>query len=340
VSAVQRSTTCPPGWAESVKSPRQTSAFADAMRTMGYQPVYLWDGARAGLGLLRGDVPGLRRLTARANVLVDRSDPDFVAGVLKTLAAAGIAHVKVGDTTWGLDWTSLPAAWPFPRTKTIQRHTFVLDLAADDKALLKGMDGAERKIRKAEREGIEVREVRTAEDLAAYCALSRETGDRVRARTAFTDYPASFFEAIHKTLVPAGLARFYLGWCGDQPLAGCLFLCSQDTMLYYLGGSSRDRALTAKQAPAAVFWRAIRDARGLGMSRFDFGGCTPTEDESDPRYGVYNFKKRWGGRLETFLNLEVVLAPAAHYVQEKVLSPLWDRMHPLYFRLMSLRQRA
>jgi lipid II:glycine glycyltransferase (peptidoglycan interpeptide bridge formation enzyme) len=105
-------------------------------------------------------------------------------------------------------------------------------------------------------------------------------------------------------------------------------------MLYYLGGSTRDRELTAKQAPAAVFWHAIRQARLLGMARFDLGGCTPTSDPNDARYGVYTFKKRWGGRIETFYNHEVVLSPAAVRFQEQVLSPAWDRLHPLYFRLM------
>jgi lipid II:glycine glycyltransferase (peptidoglycan interpeptide bridge formation enzyme) len=159
----------------------------------------------------------------------------------------------------------------------------------------------------------------------------------VRARTGYTDFPDAFFESIHRLLTPSGTARFYIGWYKDEPLASGLFLCTAETMLYYLGGSTRDRQLTAKQAPAAVFWHAIREARRLGMTRFDFGGCTPTDDPADPRHGVYDFKKRWGGRLETFANLEVVLSPAAVSFQEHVLSPLWDRLHPLYFRLRMLR---
>lgn len=75
----------------------------------------------------------------------------------------------------------------------------------------------------------------------------------------------------------------------------------------FFGGSTRDRELTAKQGAAAVFWQAIREAKRLGMTRFDFGGCTPTED--------------------------------AFHLQTRVLSPLWDRVHPLYFRLLN-RSRA
>ena len=170
--------------------------------------------------------------------------------------------------------------------------------------------------------------------------VTRSPALSVRARSAYTDFPDRFFHAIYRELVPAGAARFYLGWHRGVPLAGCLFLCSREQMLYFLGGSSRDRELTAVQAPSAVFWHAIREAKRQGMVRFDFGGCTPTEDVDDPRYGVYAFKKRWGGRLETFYNLEVVLGPMGHFLQEHVFSPIWDRAHPAYFRLLAaLRAR-
>lgn len=337
MSTLRTSWSPPPEWPALARLPCQADGFGKAMTTMGYWPLYLWGADRAALALVRGTAPGLMRLTARANVFVADADPGFVEEILRALAAVGIAYVKVGDTTWGVSWERAPSSWRFSRTRVVRRHTFVLDLTRSEAALVEGMDGAERKIRKAEREGVRVRPVQTAEELTAFCSLSRETSRRVRARTAYTAFPDAFFEALYRALSPSGVARFYVGWGGDQPLAACLFLCTADTMLYYLGGSTRDRALTAMQAPAAVFWHAIREAKRLGMSRFDFGGCTPTDDPEDPRYGVYAFKKRWGGAAEVFYNLEVVLAPLPFYLQERVLSPLWDRLHPLYF---ALRRRS
>lgn len=323
----------PASWDQLVTEPCLTAGFAHAMTSMGYRPLYLRAGAQAALALVRGWAPGIGRLTARANLFAPGASPEFVGQAIAALGRRGIPHVKVGDTMWGLRWGRVPAGWAFPRTRLIQRHTFVLDLERPEAALLKSMEGAERKIRKAEREGVIVRPVETPDDLRAFCDLSKETSDRVRTRWAYTDFPSPFFESLHASLAPSGVARFYIGWHKDRPAAACLFLCSADTMLYYLGGSTRDRELTAKQAPAAVFWHAIRDAARLGLSRFDFGGCTPTEDPDDPRQGVYAFKKRWGGRLDTFENLEVVLSPTAAYLQGRVLSPLWDRLHPLYFAL-------
>jgi hypothetical protein len=304
------------------------------MATMGYRPLYLWNEGRGALALVRGALPGLGAATARANVFLDWAATSFIGEVLSCLAGRGLPYVKVGDTMWGVRWEGLPPAWSYPRTRLVRRHTFVLDLHRSERGLLEAMEGAERKIRKAEREGVQVRPVESPEELAAFCRLVKETSDRARARAAYTDFPDGFFQTIHGRLSPSGVARFYVGWYEAQPVAGCLFLCSADTMLYYLGGSTRDRALTLKQAPSAVFWHAIREAKSLGMARFDFGGCTPTQDVSDPRYGVYAFKKRWGGRLETFYNLEVVLGPTRYFLQERVLAPLWNRAHPAYFRVL------
>ncbi|HEY5726355.1 MAG TPA: GNAT family N-acetyltransferase [Methylomirabilota bacterium] len=328
------SATAPSGWAGLRPAPFQSEGFATGMRAMGYRPLYLHDGTRCALALVRGALPGLGNLAARANVFLDGADAGFTAAVLTALAARGIPYVKVGDTMSGVTWDELPAGWPFSRTRVIPRHTFMLDLTQSESALLKGMDGAERKIRKADREGVEVRLAESPEDLAAYCRLSRDTSERVRTRSAYTDFPDRFFQDLHRSLGPAGTMRFYVAWFRGEPLAGCLFTYSDTTMLYYLGGSTRDRELTAKQAPAAVFWHAIREAKRLGFSRFDLGGCTPTDDADDSRHGVYTFKKRWGGRLETFYNLDVVLSSIPFYLQERVLAPLWDRAHPLYFRLM------
>jgi hypothetical protein len=53
--------------------------------------------------------------------------------------------------------------------------------------------------------------------------------------------------------------------------------------------------------------------------------------------GESPIKKRWGGRLETFYNLDVVLSSISSYLQERVLSPVWDRVHHLYVLMDAVR---
>jgi lipid II:glycine glycyltransferase (peptidoglycan interpeptide bridge formation enzyme) len=83
-------------------------------------------------------------------------------------------------------------------------------------------------------------------------------------------------------MVPRGQALFLLAWADSAALAGGRFLISRDRLTYYMGGSTRDRALTAKQGPKAMFWHAMRLGQRLGLKTFDMGAVTPTEDRTTP----------------------------------------------------------
>ncbi len=321
----------PDGWKAIAHDAVQLPEFAEAMRHLGYRPFYVTRGSAAALVQVRDPLPRLG-LLGRAYVYPSGEDAAFLADVLATLARRRIPFVRIGNTMWGpSDRASVTL--PGRRVDVVARHTVVLDVQRDDKALLKSMDGAERKIRKAEREGVEVTEARSLADVEAYHALSRDTADRIRTRSRFTELPLAFFTEVWKRMVPAGHARIFLARHGGELIAGNLFVIHGDTMLYYQGASTRDRAQTLRQAPAACFWAAIRAARELGLARFDFGGCTPTDDSADPRYGVWEFKKKWGGELVSFYNAEVLLAPRVVALQDRVVAPLWQRLHPLLWRL-------
>lgn len=325
------SRTPPQGWKTLARDAIQLPEFAEASRHLGYVPFYAARGGAAALVQIRDPLPVLG-LLGRAYVYPSGEDAAFLGDILAALARRRIPFVRIGNTMWGV--TEQPhLALPGRRVEVVPRHTVVLDIARDDKALLKSMDGAERKIRKAEREGVEVTEARSLADVEAYHALSRDTADRIRTRSRFTELPLAFFVDIWKRMVPAGHARIFLARHGGALIAGNLFVIHGDTMLYYQGASTRDRAQTLRQAPAACFWAAIRAARELGLTRFDFGGCTPTADPADPRHGVWEFKKKWGGELVSFYNAEVLLAPRIVALQDRVVAPLWQRLHPLLWRL-------
>jgi lipid II:glycine glycyltransferase (peptidoglycan interpeptide bridge formation enzyme) len=329
----------PSSWDTTVTAPCQTIGFARAMRALGYQALYLTEGNLQALALARGMFYGIRRLTARANLFAPDGESTFALKAIQSLAELGIAHVKVGDTMWGFKSIQVNAGWPLPRTEVIQRHTFALDLSQSEESILKGQETSVRtSLRKAEREGVRIRELTSEADLESYIELAAATSARVRGIAAYTNFPPGFFRELYYGMSPNGSAKLYIAYMGETPLAGGIFFCSKDRMLYFAGASSRDRKWTSLQAPTALLWHAIREAKRLRMALFDFGGCTPTEDTSDPRYRVYAFKKRWGGSLEVFYNLEVILSPLGSYLQERILSPLWNHLHPLYFKLAHMRK--
>jgi hypothetical protein len=321
----------PAGWKALARDAVQLPEFAEAARHLGYRPFYVARGGAAALVQIRDPLPRLG-MFGRAYVYCSGEDAGFLDGILTVLARRRIPFVRVGNTMWGVrERASL--ALPGRRVDVVPRHTLVLDVARDERAILAGMDGAERKIRKAAREGVEVEEARSLADVEAYHRLSRDTADRIRTRARFTELPLAFFVDVWRRMIPAGHARLFLARHGGELIAGNLFLIHGDTMLYYQGASTRDRAQTLRQAPAACFWAAIRAARALGLAHFDFGGCTPTDDPADPRHGVYEFKKKWGGALVAFYNAEILLAPRVVALQERVLGPLWQRVHPILWRL-------
>jgi CelD/BcsL family acetyltransferase involved in cellulose biosynthesis len=323
--------TPPSGWKALTRDAVQLPEFAEAGRHLGYVPYYVERGGAAALVQIRDPLPVLG-LLGRANVYPSGEDRAFLDDLLRTLSRRRIPFVRVGNTMWGVHNPAV-LALDGRRVQLIERHTVVLDVTEDETTLLKGMRGAERKIRKAEKEGVEVSEARSLDDIEAYHALSRDTADRIRSRSRFTELPLAFFVDVWRRMVPAGHARIFLARHEGQLIAGNLFVIHGDTMLYYQGASTRDRAQTLRQAPAACFWAAIRAARGLGLRRFDFGGCTPTADPADPRFGVWEFKKKWGGELVRFHNAEILLAPRVVALQDRIVAPLWQRVHPLLWRL-------
>jgi hypothetical protein len=321
----------PANWKAIARDAVQLPEFAEAGRRLGYRPYYAVRGGAAALVQVRDPLPAVG-VFGRAYVYPSGEDAAFVGDLVTVLARRRIPFVRIGNTMWGAR-DRAHVDLPGRRVTVIPRQTPVLDITRDERALLAGMDGAQRKIRKAEREGVEVTEARSLADVEAYHRLSSDTADRIRTRSRFTELPLAFFVDIWRHMVPAGHARFFLARHRGELIAGNLFLIHGDTMLYYQGASTRDRAHTLRQAPAACFWTAIREARRLGLARFDFGGCTPTADPTDPRHGVWEFKKKWGGRLVTFYNAEVLLAPRVVALQDRVVGPLWQRVHPWLWRL-------
>jgi len=155
----------------------------------------------------------------------------------------------------------------------------------------------------------------------------------MRQRDLVTALPDAFFRAVLRTMVPRGQAFFALARVRDIPVAGALFLKSPDRLKYFHGVSTRDPELAPCQGPAALVWHAMRFAHREGIPCFDHGAVTVTEDHAHPHYSVYLFKRRFGGRVEPLPIGDLVLSRTKHAFQQRVMMPLWRRLHPLYLRL-------
>lgn len=194
------------------------------------------------------------------------------------------------------------AAWGFvPSAQTVQPpRTIVLDIASTDDAILARMNqGTRRKIRQSQKAGIRYYEAAAA-DVGAFTAMMQTTG----ARNAFGVHEPGYYRLAYDLFVTPGRAALILAEHDGDPLAGVMVFAAGDTAWYFYGASSDIKRNL--MAAYGAQWAAIQWARARGCRWYDLWGV-PDADESDLEaqfqqrsdglWGVYGFKRGWGGRV-------------------------------------------
>jgi len=184
-------------------------------------------------------------------------------------------------------------------TETIQPpRTILLDLARDEAEILASMKAKTRyNIGLAERKGVLVQ---PSQDFALFSSLLAETGERDGFEVHSRDYYQQAYTLFH----PLGQCELLTASYEGQTLAALMVFARGATAWYFYGASSDQHR---ELMPAYLLqWEAIRWARRTGCRVYDFWGI-PDEDEqtleagftgrSDGLWGVYRFKRGFGGRV-------------------------------------------
>ncbi len=201
-----------------------------------------------------------------------------------------------------------------PSTQAVQpRRTLLVDLDAEPEELLGRMKQKTRyNIRLAARKGVTIRAGDEA-DLPAFYHLMQITA----ARDGFAIHSQEYYETAHRLFVPPGQGRLLLAEHGGQLLAGLVTFAFGDTAIYMYGASADEgRHLMPTYL---LQWEAMLWARDQGYRTYDLWGV-PDEEEatleagfstrSDGLWGVYRFKRGFGGRLvRTVGTWDLVYAP-------------------------------
>ena len=179
------------------------------------------------------------------------------------------------------------------------RRTMLVDITGSEEDTLKRMKPKTRyNIRLAARRGIVVRAGAEC-DLPVFSQLMRATGER----HAFGVHSSAYYRAALDLFSPSGNVRLLVAEYEDRPLAA-LMVFALGKMAYYLYGASSNRE--RQRMPAYLLqWEAIRWARAIKCTHYDLWGV-PDEDKetleagfshrSDGLWGVYRFKRGFGGR--------------------------------------------
>lgn len=246
-------------------------------------------------------IGALDRMARRARAVFLRLEPN----VLERAPGAGALH-------------SAMLVQGFAPAPPLQPHTtLLLGLAPAPERLLAGMSKGHRAdIRRAQREGVQVRVGAAPADLDAFYAIMRETGQRAEFGIHSREYYASAWEQFRAAPGGEG-ARLLLAEYAGATVAACLVFAWAGAGLYLYGGSN-DAGLRSG-ANHLLQWHALQWARERGCQTYDFWGVPDQfgqaadaagdaerallEEQArrDPLYGVFRFKKGFGGEVARFL---------------------------------------
>ncbi len=288
-----------PRWAEFVDGHRHSSAFHTVawlkalQRTYGYEPIALTTsppGAVLENGLVLSSVSSW--ITGRRLVSLPFSDhceplakdatdeAVFAAELRETLRRDKLRYVELRPK-------QLRAGPPESSRPTHSYCFHEVDLRPDLSMLFANLhkSSTQRKIRRAEREGLIYKSGRSEELLGAFWDLFLMT----RRRRLVPPQPRMWFRNLIDCFGEALQIR--VAFKTRQPVAAILTLRHKDTLVYKYGCS--DERFHSLGGTQLLFWRSIEEAKRDGLIAFDLGR-TDWDNQ-----GLITFKDRWGAARST-----------------------------------------
>jgi peptidoglycan pentaglycine glycine transferase (the first glycine) len=178
-------------------------------------------------------------------------------------------------------------------------RTIMLDILGSEEDILSRMKPKCRyNIRLAEKKGVTVR---AWDDIAAFHEMMTVTGGRDKFGVHSKEYYQRAYELFH----PKGTCELFLAEYEGEPLASLMVFANGKRAWYVYGASNNEER--NRMPTYFIQWEAIRWAKARGCEEYDLWGV-PDEDEetleaqfenrSDGLWGVYRFKRGFGGEVK------------------------------------------
>lgn len=170
----------------------------------------------------------------------------------------------------------------FAASETFYMHR--LDLQPEVDKLFRNLhkDSTQRKIRRAEREGLVYRQGREPELLRDFYLLQVRT----RRRQGLPPQPLKWFQNLAGTMGSSLVVR--VANKDAQPVAAILTLSFRNVVVYKYGCS--DERHHNLGGMALLFWKMIQEARAAGATEIDFGRSDLNNQ------GLVTFKEHWNAQ--------------------------------------------
>ena len=194
--------------------------------------------------------------------------------------------------TWNLELETSPHNIQPPRTIIVDT------LRSEDEILAKMKQKTRYNIRLAEKKGVTVR---AWDNIEAFHSMMLVTG----GRDGFGVHSLEYYQRAYELLHPKDMCEILVAEYEGKPLAA-LFVARNGHRAYYLYGASTD-AERNRMPTYLLQWEAMKWAKAHGCEEYDLWGV-PDEDgatleanfetRQDGLWGVYRFKRGFGGELK------------------------------------------
>lgn len=200
--------------------------------------------------------------------------------------------------------------------------TITLDInASEDDILAKMKPKCRYNIRLAEKKGVTVR---AWDDVVAFHEMMTVTGGRDGFGVHSKEYYQRAYELFHPNETCELLVAEYEG----KPLASLMVFANTKRAWYVYGASNNEER---NRMPTYLLqWEAIRWAKARGCEEYDLWGVPDENEETleaqfesrhDGLWGVYRFKRGFGGQLKRAAQaLDRVYNPLLYWVYTKFVS--------------------
>lgn len=178
-------------------------------------------------------------------------------------------------------------------------RAWLLDLQKSEEELLKEMRKTTRYlIRKAEKEGVEVRQTDDDLGLKEFLKVYRTTVDRQN----FMPFKDNFFEEELRQFKAGDHIKVFLAEHQGRVIAAAIIVFYGQSAFYHHGASDA----THSQIPASYLlqWRVIQEAKRRGLKFYNFWGVVRPEEKKHPWAGLSLFKTGFGGFAEEYMHAE------------------------------------
>jgi len=232
---------------------------------------------------------------------IPKSNPDksLLSEIDQVCKQNHAIFLKLEPDSWDSEFIIHHSSFIISKHNIQPPRTIIVAISGSEEEILARMKQKTRyNIRLAEKKGVTVR---AWDDIEAFHNMMLVTG----GRDGFGVHSFEYYKRVYELLHPTGFGEILVAEYEGKPLAA-LFVARNGHRAYYLYGASTDEERN-RMPTYLLQWEAMKWAKVRGCEEYDLWGV-PDEDEAtleanfesrhDGLWGVYRFKRGFGGELK------------------------------------------